>query len=105
MAGKLMRCVLIAVLIFGVGSGVAWADVDSDSADNAQAGDNSSDTNQGGEAGSGDAVAGQVVGGVSSGDTSIDATNLSEDTTAESGDVSGSNSAATFAGLTTGSET
>ena len=67
MAGKLMRCVLIAVLIFGVGSGVAWADVDSDSADNAQAGDNSSDTNQGGEAGSGDAVAGQVVGGVSSG--------------------------------------
>ena len=105
MAGRLVRFALVAILAVGAGSGVAWADVDNDDATNAQEGDNSGDTNQDGESASGDAVAGQVVGGVSAGDTSIDATNLSDGSSAESGDVSGSNSASTFAGLDAGSET
>jgi hypothetical protein len=84
---------------------VARADIDNASATNVQEGDNDSETNQSGSAESGDAVAGQVAGVVSSGDTSVDATNHSEDVDITTGDADGDNSAATFVGLTAGSDT
>jgi hypothetical protein len=106
---KALRWLLIAMLAVGGAfasiSGVASADVDNADATNVQEGDNDDDTDQSGDAGSGDAVAGQVVGGVSSGDTSIDATNRSEDVDVDTGDAEGANSAASFTGLTAGSET
>src|SRR5688572_7897127 len=88
---KALRLLLIAMLAVGGAfaslSGVASADVDNADATNVQEGDNDDETDQSGDAGSGDAVAGQVVGGVSSGDTSIDATNRSEDVDVDTGDA------------------
>jgi hypothetical protein len=70
-----------------------------------QAGDISSDTEQSGSSESGDAVGGQVVGVSSSGDTSIDATNRSEDVDVSTGDVSGSNThESTVSGSTGGGD-
>jgi hypothetical protein len=80
----------------------ARADVDNGSATNVQEGDNERSSDQSGEAGSGDAVVGQVVGVASSGDASVDATNDTEDSDAETGDAQGTNSAATIVGLITG---
>lgn len=60
--------------------------------------DISSETDQSGSAASGDAVGGQVVGVVSGGDTSVDATNRSEDVDAETGEASASNDADNFTG-------
>jgi hypothetical protein len=106
---KALRLLLVAMLAVGGAfasfSGVASADIDNASATNVQEGDNDTETDQSGESDSGDAVAGQVVGVVSSGDTSVDATNRSEDVDVETGDAEGSNSAASFTGLTAGSET
>jgi hypothetical protein len=86
---------LLAGLFFVVAltaSPSAYADIDnSGDAGNVQEGDNSTDTDQDGESTSGDAIVGQVAGVVSSGDTSVDATNRTEDAEATSGDVEGSN--------------
>jgi hypothetical protein len=78
------------------------AQVDNDSASNAQDGDDEDGSDQSGEADSGDAVVGQVVGVTSSGDASVDATNRTEDSSAESGDVEGSNQSASAVGLFAG---
>lgn len=53
--------------------------------------DHESDARQTGSSGSGDAIGGQVVAATSSGDTSIDATNMSRDARVESGEAEGSN--------------
>jgi hypothetical protein len=100
---KATRWVLIVCITAGASwAQVARADVSNTSAQNAQQGDDSSHTNQQGSAGSGDAVAGQVVGVVSSGDTSVDATNRSDNVDVSSGDARADNSAAEFVGLSAG---
>jgi hypothetical protein len=106
MSKKTLRWLLVAGLALAASFGsVARADVDNASATNVQEGDNDNETDQSGASESGDAVAGQVAGVVSSGDTSVDATNRSEDVEVESGEASGTNSAASFTGLTAGSDT
>jgi len=65
---------------------------------NTQEGDNRSGTDQSGEATSGDTVAGQVAGVVSGGSTSVNATNSTDHSDAESGDATGSNSATNIVG-------
>jgi len=98
---KYFRWVLIAAIALAASWGqVARADVDNASATNVQEGDNSDDTAQSGNADSGDAVAGQVVGVVSGGDTSVDATNRSEDVDISTGDATAENEASSFVGLT-----
>jgi hypothetical protein len=103
---KGLRWALIAAVVLGASFGsIARADIDNASATNVQDGDNESETDQSGSAGSGDAVGGQVVGVVSGGDASVDATNHTEDADIETGDADGTNSASTFVGLTAGSDT
>ncbi len=58
---------------------------------NNQDGDNSADISQAANAATGDGVGGQVLGIVSAGDTSVDATNRSEDVDIESGDATADN--------------
>jgi hypothetical protein len=92
---------VLAALTIGFALGVApiaSADIVNGQATNVQEGDNDNETNQDGRSSSGDAVAGQVVGVVSSGDTSLDATNLSHDVDAESGDAEGANTARSVTG-------
>jgi hypothetical protein len=89
---------VVLVCSLGMSSGVALADIDSAGAGNTQEGDNDTGTDQGGESGSGDAIAGQVTGSVGAGDTSVDATNHTDEASVESGDVSGDNSAAQYTG-------
>jgi hypothetical protein len=67
-------------------------------APNLQEGDNTVNTAQTATAASGDGVAGQVLGVVSAGDSSVDATNLSQNVDLQSGDARANNEAATFAG-------
>jgi hypothetical protein len=67
---------------------------------NVQEGDNSSDTEQSGDAGSGDAVAGQVAGVVSGGSASVDGTNSTADSDATSGDARAANLSGTVVGPT-----
>jgi hypothetical protein len=106
MSTKTLRWLLVAGLALAASFGsVARADIDNASATNVQEGDNDTETNQSGSSASGDVVAGQVTGVVSSGDTSVDATNRSEDVDLTSGDAEGQNSAASFTGLTAGSDT
>lgn len=107
MAGIFRRLSLIGVLVVPsiLGGSAVLADIGNASATNVQEGDNSSSTDQSGEAQSGDAVGGQVVGVVSSGDTSVDATNSTTGSSASSGDAAGANSASSFTGLTAGSDT
>jgi hypothetical protein len=107
-----MRKVLKWMLIGLMAVGASWTQaayagdtVSNASATNVQVGDNEGSSDQSGEASSGDAVAGQVAGVVSSGDASVDATNHSEDVDVSTGDATGSNSAASFVGLTAGSTT
>ena len=103
---KGLRWALIAAVVLGASFGsIARADIDNASATNVQEGDNESEADQSGSAGSGDAVGGQVVGVVSGGDASVDATNHSEDVDIETGDADGVNSASTFVGLTAGTDT
>jgi hypothetical protein len=100
------RWLLVAAVALAASLGtVARADVNNASATNVQEGDNDTETDQEGSASSGDAVAGQVTGVVSSGDTSVDATNRSEDVDVTTGDADGENSATTFTGLNAGSAT
>ncbi len=68
-------------------------------ADNEQTGDNDADLTQAADAASGDGVGGQVLGVVSSGDTSVDATNSSQDIDIETGDADSSNNADVAVGL------
>jgi hypothetical protein len=79
-----------AVTVFGVASAQG----------NAQQGDNRSGTTQAGSGDSGDAVGGQVGGVVSSGNTSVDATNSTNNADVTSGDARGSNNAVTLLGAT-----
>ena len=79
-------------------AGVVRADVDDASGTNVQDGNNRGTTSQRGSGTSGDAVGGQVAGVVSSGRTSVDARNTSRDSSVESGEVNGSNSASSFTG-------
>ncbi|MEX0873318.1 MAG: hypothetical protein WD646_13355 [Actinomycetota bacterium] len=90
---RILRLLLVIGLALGstsIGSAVL--------AQNNQTGDNSSETDQSGSATSGDAVGGQVVGVVSAGDSSVDATNRSEDVDIETGDTTGSNAVDNFTG-------
>jgi len=77
----------------------ARADVANASATNVQEGDNKGETAQGGSSKSGDAVAGQVAGVVSGGNTSVDATNKSDNVDVSTGDATADNSASEFVGL------
>ncbi|MEX2538556.1 MAG: hypothetical protein WD646_07885 [Actinomycetota bacterium] len=77
---------------------------DGDSASNNQDGDNEFDLSQSADATTGDAVAGQVIGVTSRGDTTITATNTSEDVDLVSGDATASNDAEAFVGLLATSE-
>ena len=81
------------------------SDIDNASATNVQEGDNESDGEQEGESESGAAIAGQTVAVVSSGDTSVDATNRSEDVDIDTGDAEGENDSASFVGHNVSSET
>ncbi|MEX0875712.1 MAG: hypothetical protein WD179_12200 [Actinomycetota bacterium] len=80
---KLLKLLLVAVLALGGLSAGAVAQAQDNDAED----DISSETEQSGSSASGDAVGGLVVGVVSSGDTSVDATNHSEDVDIETGDA------------------
>ena len=106
MSSKTLRWLLVIGLALAASVGsIARADIDNASATNVQEGDNDNESDQSGSSASGDAVAGSVVGVVSAGDTSVDATNRSEDVEIDTGDASGNNSAAAFTGLTASSST
>ena len=84
---------------------VTAEDIDNEDATNVQEGDNSADADQSANSESGAAVTGQVVGGVADGDLTIDATNSTTDSSAESGDADSTNSFAAFVGLDASSST
>ena len=99
---KTLRCTVVGAMVAAAafGSfGVARANVSDSSGTNVQDGSNRSTGNQAGSAKSGASVGGQVTGVVSSGKTSVDARNSSTDSSVQSGDARGSNSAGTFTGL------
>ena len=73
--------------------------IENANADNIQLGNNRSSVSQTNDASTGDGVGGQVIGVVSAGDTSVDATNLSEDVGVETGDADTDSSYAAFVGL------
>ncbi len=98
---KLAAALLAALVALAPVARSAIADVASRNADNVQEGDNSNDTDQGGEASSGDAVSGQVVGVVSSGNASVDGTSSTENSDASSGDAYAGNDSHSFTGLST----
>ncbi len=104
---KVFRWAVVTALVLTPALGtIARADVANNStATNVQEGDNKADTSQSGNSGSGDAVAGQVVGVVSSGNTSVDATNRSENVDIETGDARGENNSDAFVGLNFSSDT
>jgi hypothetical protein len=68
-------------------------------ATNLETGDNRATTNQGGSNASGDAVGGQVSGVVANGRTSVDARNVSKDSSVESGEAATNNTIHSFTGL------
>jgi hypothetical protein len=72
---------------------------------NVQLGDNTLLSSQTAAATTGDAVGGQVLGVVSAGDTSVDATNSSEDVDVETGDADADASSAAFVGLSSATAT
>jgi hypothetical protein len=90
---SLLGCCLACVLVVGVaGAGLAQT------ATNVQDGENSSRTHQAGDASAGQAITGQVVGVSSGGGSSVNATNSTDNSTAQSGDATARNHANTFAG-------
>src|SRR2546426_5070151 len=99
-----LAAVLVATMILGGPAIHAVADISNATGTNVQGGDNRGNTHQGGKSGSGDAVGGQVTGVVSSGRTSVDARNVSKDSSVESGDAHGSNSSTSFVGLAKSSD-
>lgn len=79
---------------------VRSSDVEDSEGANVQEGDNSVEIEQESNVSTGDAVAGQVIGGVvEDGDLTINATNVSEDVSVETGDATGTNTVAAFVGL------
>jgi hypothetical protein len=88
----------------GEGADVDASDIESDSANNVQEGDNDLEADQTATSESGAAVGGQVIGGVSSGDLTVNATNSSEDVDVTTGDADSTNSFAAFVGLITGDD-
>jgi hypothetical protein len=104
---KVFRWAVAAAVVLAPAFGtIARADVANNStATNVQEGDNKADTDQTGNSSSGDAVAGQVAGVVSSGNTSVDATNRSENVDVETGDARGENSSDAFVGLNSATDT
>lgn len=97
MVGRVIS-ISTAIIIVLSSAPLAVADVSNARGDNAQEGDNESDSDQRGEAESGDVVNGQVVGIVSSGDAEVDARNRSVNVDARSGDASGANDVSAFVG-------
>lgn len=75
------------------------ADVEANTVDNQQDGDNSVTGRQSAVASSGDGVAGEVLGVVSAGDASVDARNRTEDVEVTTGNVEVENEASLFVGL------
>jgi hypothetical protein len=74
-------------------------DILNNTANNVQAGDNSSDILQNTDASSGDAVGGQIFGGTVTGTVDAVLANTSEDTDADSGDADESSDIGQFTGL------
>lgn len=108
MTGRVLRSFVSGVVLAAALAAFqlpVQADIDGASATNVQEGDNSTSTDQDGEASSGDAVAGQVTGVVSSGDVSVDATNSSVGASASSGSAAGENDSASFTGLNVATDT
>ena len=96
---RTIRLVLIAlVLACSAVGAVARAQVENSTGTNVQEGDNRSTSRQEGRSSSGDAVGGQVTGVVSSGNTSVDARNVSEDSDITSGNATGENVINAFTG-------
>jgi len=89
------------LVLSGMLTSSARADVDGANGTNVQDGRNSATTNQSGRGKAGSAVGGQVAGVVTGGRASIDAHNTSRDADLQTGDATGSNSAGTFVGLNT----
>jgi len=104
---KVIRwAVVVSIAVMPALGTIARADVANNSTStNVQEGDNKADTNQSGNSKSGDAVAGQVAGVVSSGNTSVDATNRSENVDVETGDARGENNSDAFVGLNAATDT
>jgi hypothetical protein len=86
-------------------SSARGADITNNNATNVQEGDNELDAEQNANAASGDTVGGQVIGTVVDGTLVADATNLSSDVDAESGDADSDNSFGAFVGLSGASDT
>jgi hypothetical protein len=89
----------------GGSTDVNSSDVNAATGSNVQEGDNDFQARQRSNATSGAAVGGQIVAGVSEGDLTIDATNLTASSNAQSGDADAVNSSAAFVGLAFGSST
>jgi len=104
---KVFRWAVVVGLVLTPALGsIARADVANNStATNVQEGDNKANTDQSGTSNSGDAVAGQVAGVVSSGNTSVDATNRSDNVDISTGDARGENNSDAFVGLNSSSGT
>src|SRR5687768_17368133 len=106
---KFSRFLLVALLAMAgafAGAGVAAADIeDCTGCTNVQDGENETTSTQNGASNSGDAVGGQVTGVVSSGDSSVDASNRSEDVDIETGAANGTNSSANFVGQNSSTST
>jgi hypothetical protein len=83
----------------GGSTDVGGADITSGQATNVQEGDNDLDADQSATASTGDTVGGQVIGAVTDDALSVDATNLSEDIEATSGDADADNTFDAFVGL------
>src|SRR5438477_3330499 len=95
--------VLVPASVLGT---MAHADVtNTASATNVQEGNNKATSNQSGTSKSGDSVAGQVAGVVAGGNTSVDATNKSDNVDVSTGDARGANDSAAFVGLNSSSAT
>src|ERR1051325_4043215 len=95
---RVFAVVLSAALLIGGPAIRAYADISNSTGTNVQDGSNRGNSHQGGASSSGDAVGGQVTGVVSSGRTSVDARNVSKDSSVESGDARASNSSDSFVG-------
>jgi hypothetical protein len=83
----------------GGGEEATQTDISNTDATNVQEGDNDFDATQRATATTGDTIGGQVIGGVVDGNLTVDATNLSNDVDATSGDAEAVNDVDAFVGL------
>lgn len=81
--------------------GVVVQDIDGSGGTNVQEGDNEAKVVQESTSLSGDVIGGQVIGVVSAGNTTVNATNRSQDVDVRSGDATSTNSLSVFVGLAT----